>query len=118
MEHYPEWIRNYMPDNLDKDKWKSSEDKHFTLPEKKEDEDPVGQDERKKIFGPFKSIPNVRKFKVEIGAKNHVLALFGISSKFSPTMKYEPYLNGGMNKYMIHELKSLRKEAVISPEKY
>lgn len=55
-------------------------------------------------WGPFRRIPNVRNFKIELGVKDELMALFGIEKKFKPKLTYETYVNQRMNKYMGYQI--------------
>ncbi len=63
----------------------------------------------KKYWYPFKPIPNVRSFEVELKAFDPIFAMFGIKKRFDPTIKFKKYTNHKYNKYMEHCLRRLHK---------
>jgi len=56
---------------------------------------------------PFKPIPNVKDFEVELNAFDPIFAIFGIKKRFSPNIKFTKYINHRYNRYMEHCLKRL-----------
>jgi len=56
---------------------------------------------------PFKPIPDVRHFEVELNAFDPLFAMFGIKKRFSPTIKTEKFVNEKYNRYMEHQLRRL-----------
>jgi hypothetical protein len=63
-----------------------------------------GQESWKMLF-PFKVLPNVKKFYITGLADYHpVLSQAGINKRLhEPSMKYESYQNGSLNRYVIHQ---------------
>lgn len=69
----------------------------------------------KKIWGPFKKLPNVSKFSVEISDYDELFQKWGINKRKSPNIKYEPHRNNKLNKYLYHQLKRM---TYATPMKY
>jgi len=65
----------------------------------------------KTLWVPFKKIPNVRNFRVELNTWDKIFLRFGIKKRLSPTFIYEKHVNDKLNKYMTHQLKRLRKHS-------
>lgn len=59
------------------------------------------------VWYPFKPIPNVRQFEVELKAFDPLFALFGIRKRFSPTITFEKFTNNKYNRYMERQLQRL-----------
>lgn len=72
----------------------------------------------KALWGPFKAIPNVRKFKVVLGKNDELYAKFGLKRKFSPQLLYETHTNSDMNVYALNQIKRLRIQAISDPKLY
>jgi hypothetical protein len=66
---------------------------------------------------PFKPIPNVRQFEVELKAFDPIFAMFGIKKRFSPTIKFEKFENNKYNRYMERQLQRL-EDARIGKKAY
>jgi len=107
--NHPEWMYQWKANKQDKD------DKDDVVTRSPKDSI---YDAPKVDWGPFKRLPNVRNFKVDLGHENKLMALFGIKSKFKPTLKYEAYDNLGMNKYMNYQIYRLRLLAKSDPKEY
>jgi hypothetical protein len=56
---------------------------------------------------PFKPIPDVKDFEVELNAYDPLFAMFGLRKRFSPTIKFTKYVNKRHNRYMEHCLSRL-----------
>lgn len=112
---HPEWMDQWKLNNQDK----NSKDQY-----KKKARNPDWEeiDIKKNIpdqdWGPFRKIPNVRDFGVNLGIKNKLMALFGIEVKFRPTFSYIAHNNLGMNKYMNYQIFRLRWLAKKDPKAY
>jgi len=63
----------------------------------------------KKHWYPFKPIPNVRSFEVELKAFDPIFAMFGIRRRFDPAIKFTKHTNHKYNRYMEHSLRRLHK---------
>ena len=59
------------------------------------------------MWYPFKPVPNVRSFEVELKAFDPIFAMFGIRKRFSPAIKFTKFENRKYNKYMEHMLTRL-----------
>jgi len=62
-----------------------------------------------KYWYPFKPIPDVKHFEVELNAFDPIFAMFGIRKRFSPTIKTEKFENQKFNRYMEHQLRRLEE---------
>lgn len=60
-----------------------------------------------KYWYPFKPIPDVKHFEVELNAFDPIFALFGIRKRFSPTIKTERFTNQKYNRFMENQLRRL-----------
>lgn len=58
---------------------------------------------------PFKPIPDVKHFEVELNAFDPIFAMFGIRKRFAPSIKTERFENQKYNKYMEHQLRRLEE---------
>jgi len=56
---------------------------------------------------PFKTVPNVRTFKVTLRAFDPIFALFGIRKRFSPIIEFDKFKNHKYNRYMENQLQRL-----------
>jgi hypothetical protein len=56
---------------------------------------------------PFKPVPNVRHFEIELKAFDPLFAMFGIRKRFSPSIKFEKFSNHKYNRYMECQLRRL-----------
>lgn len=63
--------------------------------------------EERRIWGPFKRLPNVRNFEVELNDYDPLFAKYGIRKRIAPNLKYEPHNNNKLNRYVYHQLKRL-----------
>jgi hypothetical protein len=61
----------------------------------------------KSYWYPFKPIPDVKEFEIELNAYDPIFAMFGIKRRFSPLIKYTKYKNAKYNRYMGHCLSRL-----------
>lgn len=105
---HPEWLNLHRLNNQDKKRfvWKGGEMVE-TLD---------GDIYDKAIWGPFKPIPNVRKFKVVLSKQDELYAKFGLKKKFSPKLLYETHTNSDMNVYAFIQLQRLRMQAIHDPK--
>lgn len=62
---------------------------------------------------PWKPLPNIRKFKIEIQLKDWLLLLFGFEKRYSPSLELYPWLNGKANKYVDYMFKRLRRQVEL-----
>jgi len=69
----------------------------------------TGDDPNKKPFdiSPFRRLPNVRLFKVDIKSYDELFAKHGIKKRYPATFTFEKYNNGRLNRYMEHCLKRM-----------
>jgi len=69
----------------------------------------TGNDPTKKPFdiSPFRRLPNVRLFKVDIKSYDELFAKHGIKKRYPATFTFEKYNNGRLNRYMEHCLKRM-----------
>jgi len=58
-------------------------------------------------WGPFKKLPNVRKFKVEISNYDEIFLKHGVKKRLQPKFTFERYNNQKLNRYMEHQLKRM-----------
>lgn len=65
------------------------------------------RDPNAEVWGPFKRLPNVRKFKVKIKDYDRLFLKYGIKKRNQPEMVFEKYNNGKINRYVAHQLKRL-----------
>lgn len=65
--------------------------------------------EERRVWGPFKRLPNVRNFEVELNDYDPIFAKYGIRKRIAPNLKYEPHYNNKLNRYAYHQLKRLQK---------
>lgn len=65
------------------------------------------RDRDAEVWGPFKRLPNVSKFKIKIKDYDELFAKFGIKKRQKPEMVFEKYNNGKINRYVAHQLKRL-----------
>jgi len=100
---HPEWLKLWNQNNRDKNRL---------------DDPRTGKPPKEVDWGPFKRLPNVRKFKVELRPKDELMALFGIQKRFTPKFKYEPHTNIAMNEYAANQLERLGKLATSNPKEY
>lgn len=56
-------------------------------------------DEKQKIL-PFKTIPNVRKFRVDLGEYDELFKKHGIDRRQKPEFVYEKFFNHRSNRYI------------------
>lgn len=71
---------------------------------------------RDDIWGPYKKLPNVRSFAIELKGLDTLLLKFGITKRVDKaTVKYTPYSNGKLNRYFEHQL---RRMEGATPAKY
>lgn len=63
----------------------------------------------KEYWYPFKPIPNVKSFEVELKALDPIYAMFGISRRFAPAIKFKKHVNHKYNRYMEHCLRRLHE---------
>lgn len=68
---------------------------------------PDTDNQDKKIWGPFKRIPNVRRFSIVLSEFDPLFEKFGITKRFKPTLKYTPHHNNRLNRYMEHQLRRM-----------
>jgi hypothetical protein len=77
---------------------------------------------RKRLGGPdspWVAIPNIRDFKISLRPYDFLLQLFGINKKLSPELSFELYdKSNKMNRFMIHQVRRLRKWRANSPKMY
>jgi len=107
---HPEWLNLHRTNNQDK--------KHFVW-KGGELVDTMDFDiYDKALWGPFRPIPNVRKFKVVLGKQDELYAKFGLKRKFKPQLLYETHTNSDMNVYALIQLKRLRVQAITDPKLY
>jgi len=58
---------------------------------------------------PWKPLPNVRTFQVQVHPFEGLLALFGIKKRIKPNLILEPYNNGKYNRFVYMQFKKLEK---------
>jgi len=58
-------------------------------------------------WGPFKKLPNVRKFRVEISNYDEIFLKHGVKKRLQPKFTFERYNNQKLNRYMEHQLKRM-----------
>jgi hypothetical protein len=58
----------------------------------------------KECWYPFRPIPDVRQFEVELNAFDPIFAMFGIRKRFSPEIKFKKFENKKFNRYMANQL--------------
>jgi len=77
---------------------------------------------RKRLGGadsPWVAIPNIRDFKITLRPYDFLLQLFGINKKLNPELTFEMYdKSNKMNRFMIHQIRRLRKWRSNSPRMY
>jgi hypothetical protein len=68
-----------------------------------------GNDPNKNSFSilPFKKLPNVRKFRVEISDYDDLFKKHGIKKRLPPRFTFEKYANERHNRYMVKQLKRM-----------
>lgn len=59
-------------------------------------------------ISPFRLLPNVRKFRVKINDWDKLFLKYGIKKRISPSMKFEKYNNGKLNRYVRHQLMRMK----------
>jgi hypothetical protein len=59
------------------------------------------------IWYPFKSIPDVRNFTVEIQRFDPLYAIFGLQKRMKPIIEWEKHCNKRLNRYAFHQLERL-----------
>lgn len=67
-----------------------------------------GNDTNKSIWGPFKRIPDVRKFKVELNGHDELFGKHGIKKRNPPKFRFEKLGNSVLNRYMEHALSRMQ----------
>jgi hypothetical protein len=71
-----------------------------------EDEESYDVGEKEHWY-PFKQIPDVKRFEVELNAFDPIFAMFGIRKRFAPKITFEKYENRRFNRYMDFQLQRL-----------
>lgn len=83
----------------------------FKYPEIQNSASPAAQEDWNpstwRYWYPFKPLPNVRKFTIELQSFDPLFAAFGLKKRLQPITKWEPYENNRMNRYLLHQLKSM-----------
>jgi retron-type reverse transcriptase len=60
-------------------------------------------------YSPFKKIPDVRKFEIELSNYDVLYAAMGIRKRWSPTLHFTRYKNCSMNRYILNQKRRLVK---------
>jgi len=53
---------------------------------------------------PFQKIPDVSDFEIKLGEEDPIAKEHGIDKKFKPLLKFIPYSNKSLNRYMNHQI--------------
>jgi len=59
---------------------------------------------------PWKKLPNIRDFTIEVLPYDWVFMLFGLTRRYSPKMQFVPWKNAPVNKYVEYMFKRLEKQ--------
>lgn len=65
----------------------------------------------KNVWGPFKSLPNVSKFKLDISDFDPLFLRYGIKKRLSPKISWLPANNNRVNRYVWIQLHRLTKSS-------
>lgn len=60
-----------------------------------------------KHWGPFRKLPNVRKFRVIVKDYDPLFKRFGITKRLPVELKYEPHANNKYNRYLNHQFRRM-----------
>jgi hypothetical protein len=58
-------------------------------------------------YSPFKKIPDVRKFEIELSNYDVLYAALGIRKRWSPTLHFTHHKNRSMNRYILNQKRRL-----------
>jgi len=64
------------------------------------------------VWYPFRPIPNVRTFEVQLSGFDWMFAVFGIRKRMKPKMEFEQFENHKLNRYMEHQLTRLENARI------
>lgn len=60
-------------------------------------------------LGPFRLLPNVSQFQVEVGEYDPLFKAHGLSKRVDTKMHYQEHKNRRLNRYIIHQIKRLQR---------
>jgi len=69
------------------------------------------------FVNPFQRIPDVSDFEIKLSDKDPIAEKHGLDKKFKPLLKFIPYSNKSLNRYMEHQIRRLNNSR-SQPKKF